>query len=124
MRYISFAWMTPALLARRKTCTRRVWSDQFRAQFHIGDQVRAFDRQPRFGGKAVALVRLIREPYLEHIGDMPDSDYEAEGFAYLNEHLEKVNIKRYGTFTRAAFDHWRKRGGYYYVVRFELVKAL
>lgn len=124
MHWISFAWMTPSLLAGRKTVTRREWSEGWAARFHAGDQVVGYNRQPRFGGRKVAIVRLTADPYREHTQHMPDSDYECEGFAYLHEHPELVKSKRFGDFSRGHFHHWRMSGGFVYVVRFELVKVL
>ena len=82
MKIISFGWTWPALLAEpplRKTVTRRDWNVEYALRFK-GDLIQAFDKSPRFGGKKIATIRLIRSPYNEPIDLMPDSDYEAEGF--------------------------------------------
>lgn len=88
MRIISFAWTTPALLAGRKTCTRREWDANYARRFKAGDLVAAYERSPRTGGKQVATIRLTADPVLEPLSAMPVTDYEAEGFAFFDEHPE------------------------------------
>lgn len=57
---ISFAWTTQALLAGRKTVTRREWTDGHAAKFKPGDLVDAWDKLPRCkGSKKVAVIRII-----------------------------------------------------------------
>lgn len=81
---VSFAWTTEALLAGRKTCTRRMWNDEYfdrwvaawRRGRHIHD---TYDKSPRFGGKKIGEIRLTREPYRERLADMPESDVVEEG---------------------------------------------
>jgi len=81
---ISFAWTTAALLAGRKTCTRRDWDERYFQQWvrawredrHVHD---AYDRSPRAGGHKVGEIRLTCEPYRERLADMPESDVLAEG---------------------------------------------
>src|SRR3990170_1690123 len=91
MRIISFAWTRPALLAGRKTVTRREWDDSYASRFGEGELVAVYDRSPRYGGKQVATIQLTRVPYRESTRDAPDSDYEAEGFAYLDSIGAKVD---------------------------------
>lgn len=92
---ISFAWTTGALLAGRKTVTRREswtpgyfkrWQDAWdksrnrrdkdRLKYRIHD---AYDRSPRNGGRKVGSIVLTCRPYLEPLCAMPESDLEAEG---------------------------------------------
>lgn len=84
MNIISFAWTTPAIRARRKFCTRRDWDDEYVRQFNAGDVVQAFDKVARNGGRRICLVRLT-DIYRERACDVPDEDWEFEGFAYLTE---------------------------------------
>jgi hypothetical protein len=79
MKIISFAWTTEALLAGRKTVTRRRWAERHRRSFHSGDLVQAYDKVPFQGGKRVAILRLTCDPYLERLADMPAADVAAEG---------------------------------------------
>lgn len=117
---ISFAWTTPALLARRKTCTRRDWRPVYARGFHAGDIVAAFDRQPRFGGRAVATLRLTVDPYLQSTVDAPESDYAAEGFDYLTEIGAKVD----GLSPRVLWRAWHLNPQDMWVVRFEILNLV
>lgn len=92
MKIISFAWTTPALLAGRKTVTRRDWQLGYASGFHAGDLVAAYNRSPRHGGRQVATIRLTRAPYLESTKEAPPEDYEAEGLAYLDSIGAKVVV--------------------------------
>ena len=85
MAVISFAWTTPALLAGHKTVTRRDWKESHARRFRAGDVLAAFNRQPRYGGRQVASIRLTQAPYLESTALAPEEDYEAEGLAWLAE---------------------------------------
>jgi uncharacterized protein YqfB (UPF0267 family) len=78
-RIIAFAHTTPALLAGRKTVTRRAWNDDYAGKFRAGDLVQAYNRSPRFGGQRVAYIRLTADPYWERLADMPEADLAAEG---------------------------------------------
>lgn len=122
MRYISFAWTTPALLAGRKTVTRRQWRDRHAAGFKAGDRVQAFDKNPLYGGKRVAIIELLsvtKEP----ISKMPDSDFEAEGFAYLEEKgIAPPKGMPVIAFTREGFELWRASGQTVWVLRFKVVE--
>ncbi len=116
---ISFAHTTPALLAGEKTVTRREWSPEHAARFRAGQMVDAYDRSPRNGGKRVATIRITsitREP----MSAMPDGDYEAEGFAYLEAH--GIGSAAGHDTSRRGFEEWRQAGTDAYVVRFELVE--
>lgn len=127
MKIISFGWTWPALLADgnlQKTVTRRDWDAKYAASFKAGELIQAYDRSPRFKGKQIATIRLIMAPYLEPISDMPDSDYEAEGFAYLatNRHLLPKSMPY--DVSREGFDTWRKSGERLWVIRFERVVTI
>ena len=120
MSIISFANTTQALLAGRKTCTRREWSERHAAQFHTGDLVTAYNKNPRNGGKPVAIIQLLGAPKVE--GVPPDSDFEAEGFAYMKEH----GLTLFGGQDPQLVFHSWKQGDYrdLFVVRFKLVEVL
>ena len=118
MKIISFAWTTAALLAGRKTCTRRAWSEDYAKRFKQGDLVAAYDRNPRFGGKQVATIRLTRDPYLENTADMPLGDYVHEGLNYM----EEQGLKIQGQHPYDFFSAWKAMAELVWVVRFEVVK--
>lgn len=85
MKIISFAHTTPALLAGRKTVTRREWKHSWAMKFSAGDYIQAYDKDPRYGGRKVAIIQLTVKPYLQDLIRMPFSDYECEGFKYMDE---------------------------------------
>ena len=78
MMIISFSWTSDAFKANRKTKTRRQWVDGYAKRFEVGDICKAYNKQPRFGGKQIGLIKLTKSPYQQQIRDMPDSDFEAE----------------------------------------------
>ena len=71
MRFISFSYLTPAVLDGTKTVTRRDWKDSFAKGFR---------------GKPVATIRLALDPYKEDSRNVPASDWALEGFDWLDEH--------------------------------------
>lgn len=127
---LSFGYTAPALLAGAKTVTRRDWkathADRFkRLHVALGWVAEAYDRSTRVGGHHIAdiLVQTVQGPL--PVGLMPDSDYEAEGFAWLhaNGHTPPKSAP-FPDFSREGFDAWRRSGAVLYVVRFELVRVL
>lgn len=102
---ISFARTTAALVAGRKSVTRREWTDRTFNQFanRCGEQVQAWSKSPRAGGRKIGMIQLVsvtKEP--THL--IPDSDWEAEGFAYMEEH--GIEIGKEQT-CRQLWDMWR-----------------
>lgn len=146
MKIISFAWTTPALLAGRKTVTRRDWSPEYARRFSAGELVQAYDRSPRLKGKCVATIRIVSVTW-EPDSDAPDSDYEAEGFGWMVEQQEATlddlyaqalndgmnpeedprvwsyenKLRDRGALSFEDFDVWRQQGGWSWVCRFEVV---
>lgn len=119
MMVISFAWTTDAFLANRKIKTRREWNDQYAKKFHVYDCCRAYDRQPRFGGRQIGMIQ-VRSLAYEDISTMPNEDYEKEGFLYM----EEQGLKIWGKEPHQAFEDWRNEGGYYWVLGFKKLNTL
>lgn len=113
MRYISFSYLTPALLAGVKTVTRRDWKESFAKGFHQGDLVTAYDKNPRFGGKPVATIRLTADPYIENSMHVPNSDWVHEGFDWLADHDQ-------GEKPWQIWKDWMLNARLLWVIRFEL----
>lgn len=124
MKIISFGWTWPALVADRKICTRRDWTDKYARLFKKRDVISGYDRSPRFGGKRVAIIQLACDPTYEPMSDMPDSDYEAEGFAYLNENRHLLPKSMPYDVSWEGFCAWRNDGSSLWVVRLKLVELL
>lgn len=116
MKIISFAWTTPALLARHKTCTRRDWNKEYAKRFMRGELAQAYNNSPRIGGKPVGIIMLTQSPYPEWSNDIPASDWKAEGFEYLTE----IGATVHGLTPRQVWDDWKQRPRVLWVVRFEL----
>lgn len=129
MRMISFSWTSAALLAGRKTVTRREWSERYAESFYVGEKIAAYDRQPRYRGKQIAVIALVQRPYRQDLAGMPDYDYEAEGWAFYEQRPDMRPKTILGervtadTFTWEGFERWRRSGGAMYVVRFKLVEV-
>jgi hypothetical protein len=79
---LSFAYTSPAYDARVKTCTRRNWVAQYAARFRPGVQFMGYDRSPRYRGVPLHASRVI-SCQLEPIIEMPDDDFEHEGFGFI-----------------------------------------
>jgi len=125
MKIISFAYTTPALLARQKTVTRREWKHSYATSFGQHDRLLAYDRSPRSGGRQVGIIQLTERPYLEHISKMPDDDYYAEGFDYLDKADKAGYFLQNGKYhnIREYFDIQRRYADVtLWVVRFEILE--
>lgn len=127
MKIISFAYTTAALLAGKKTVTRRYWNPRQALGFKPGDIIQAWDKSPRFGGRKVAEIEIISVEQ-QSMGQAPDSDFEKEGFVYMCEN--KIPIEKKGN--KLIYPDWQ----YWlewkntdetiyempYVVRFKVIK--
>lgn len=116
MMVVSFSWLTPSFIADRKSVTRRQWTPEYAKRFKPRDICQGYDKQPRFGGKRIGLFDVNSLTW-EDISDMPQTDYEAEGFKFM----EEQGLKIWNKSPRVAFDVWRDDGGWYWVLRFKKV---
>jgi hypothetical protein len=114
---ISYAWTTDALLAGRKTCTRRDWNRDYAARFLEGTVHDAWNRSPRIGGQKVGNVRIEQVPYREATRNIPDADFEGEGLKFM----EEKGLLIRGITPREWFERWRASNEILWVVRFKLV---
>lgn len=119
MKIISFARTTAALKARRKTVTRRLWKDSHAARFNPGDLVEAWSAGPHRGGSPVGVIR-IKSVTRERTNAIPDSDWEAEGFAYM--HCKGLALSQ-DLACATLWAEWRNHPTLItYVIRFEVVR--
>jgi len=116
MMIISFAWTTDAFKAGRKNVTRRTWTPAYAKKIKPRQICKAYDKQPRFGGKQIGIIKILSKTW-EDILTMLDEDYENEGFKYMEEQGKKIWNKH----PRQAFEEWREAGGWYWVVRFDIL---
>jgi len=121
MMHISFGWTSPAVKARRKTKTRRNWKDSHARKFKPGDLFKMYDKDPRYKGVCFGIGRIV-SLHKEPIADMPDSDYEAEGFAYLHANPHLVPKSMPIDVSPEGFNAWRDSGEIYYTVEFAIVE--
>lgn len=119
MLWISFGWTTPAMHAQQKNCTRRNWARRYAAMFDAGqvciwaDTVSFADEKPQ------GRIRLLEKPYQESTADISESDWEAEGFAYLASIGADVD----GQLPRQFWDNWKANPVTLWVVRFAFVEV-
>jgi hypothetical protein len=118
---ISFARTTAALVARRKTVTRRLWKDSTATKFLPGSIHDAWSMSPRFmkkGARKIGRIRILsvtKEP----TRCIPDEDWEAEGFAYMQE--QGIDLGSETTVVE-CWNAWRSDPSLEtWVVRFETV---
>lgn len=132
MKAISFGWTTPPLLAGVKSVTRREWKDAHAARHHAGDRLYALDKDYRYGGGRIAVVRLTADPVKEPSSMAPASDYVAEGFAWFEQHphllpanfRKRLVLDESGQLTRRAFQRWLSGDHVFWVVRFAVEEWL
>lgn len=118
---VSFAWTTAALRAGAKTCTRREWKPSHARHFREGMKVEAWDHSPRTrDGRKVATIRVTTAPELQSTAQILDSDWEAEGFAWITKFGTPDDAK----LARAIWDAWHARPRVLYVMRFELISLV
>lgn len=114
MNIISFNWTTLAVQAEVKTCSRRDWDSRHARQFRAGELVQAYSAAPHRGGEKVKVIRLT-DIYRERACDAPETDWEAEGFAFMEERGLLV-----GKVTPATiWADWKESTRLLYVVRFD-----
>lgn len=104
----------PAIMAQRKSVTRRDWQRKTALRFKRGVVFQSYHNAPFAGGKLIAMCRMTHDAYPEAIGVMPDEDWIAEGFAHLHLNQWKIPEKvmsetwaQDGCSLR-AFMRWRK----------------
>lgn len=116
---ISFGWTTPALIAGKKTVTRRAWTPKHAAHFKAGMLADAWNTSPRNvkgNPHKVAVIRLTADPYSE-MWKETSAEYDAEGFS----HMDSIGLQ--GTVDGILLD-WEEHPREMYVVRFEVVEYL
>jgi hypothetical protein len=122
---VSLAWTWPAFVAGEKTCTRRGWVDSYALRFKHGSEHTVSDKDFRWGGEKIGVIRLIADPVKQSTMEMPRKDYRREGFAFLNDH--RYLIPKSSPFALVddmytEFQDWRERDEFLWTVRFEPVE--
>ena len=109
---MSFKHTSKALLDGKKTVTRREWKrsyfDTWLNAWHKRRFVhKAYDKNPRNGGKQIGWIRLSKIPVMETYGDMPESDLSAEGglWSSMEEFMGDTDPKTPCAVIRFKFFH-------------------
>lgn len=121
---LSFTWTTPPLLAGVKTMTWRDWTEDYADRVRRAGRVAAWDRLPRAHGHFLGRSLRLLEVTKGTTADMQDSDYEAEGLAWMAANPESCPKTIFGKpflplyVSREYFDHRRHDAEPGYIVRF------
>jgi hypothetical protein len=119
---LSFAWTTPAVRARQKTCTRRQWAESHAHRFITlaarGELIDGWTRSPRVGGTRFCRIKLTEEPVRQWTNEIPDTDWYAEGFDYL----QKTGAHVGAVTPQQIWDGWHRTPELLWVVRFEIAE--
>ncbi len=116
-RSLQFGSLSTALLSGRKTVIRVPWSARRAVAFRPGEIVPAYDRRPREGGHQIALLRVLERPYHENSAHIPEPDYEAEGFVFMEETGATICNRA----PRELWDELRREPRDLCVIRFQVV---
>lgn len=85
---ISFGYTCDRLLANKKTVTRRIWKEKYAKRFikayQEGKQIRAIDKDFRYGGKIVGWLTLTKEPRKGWTHEITENDCVKEGYPELS----------------------------------------
>ncbi len=85
---ISFGYTCDRLLTGQKTVTRRKWKERYAKMFikayQEGKQIRAIDKDFRYGGKIVGWLTLTQEPRSGWTHELTQDDCIKEGYPELS----------------------------------------
>ena len=70
------------------------------------------------GGSPIGIFELTCDPVKESTREMPDEDYEKEGFLYLHQHSKLIPTSSPFSFSMTDFNDWRKDDETLWVIRF------
>jgi len=113
------AMVTASFASGSKEVTRRNWAERTRRLFQEGTTTLVWNRQARFGGEPIGVLRLTEPPKVESTADMPDDDYYHEGFHYLDERYYESHEEWP---LKPLFMDWRRKDQILTVIRFSIVE--
>lgn len=117
---ISFVMTTEALLADAKIRTRREWKDSHAARFHKGDLVDAYDKRPQWGGRKIAVIKLLADPVKKRYCDVSHDDWIMEGLDWMARRKMKVGKETPGE----LWARWRTSDVECWVITFKVVEKV
>lgn len=117
---ISVAYVTASFVTTNKSVTRRHWQPVTIKRFKKDAYFLAWNKQQRFGGQAIGIGRITKDPFKENTFIMPDCEYTNEGFYYLD--TEYNDCTHRGRPLEDAFKSWRNKQVILTVVPFETLE--
>ena len=81
-KWLTFGWLAIPMLEGAKTITLRDWGPTEGVQWQHGELFYAYDTPPVEGGRRLAILRVMQEPFVEFTARLRMSDYHKLGFSY------------------------------------------
>ncbi len=81
-KWLTFGWLVAPMLEGQKTITLRDWGPTEGVQWQHGELFYAYDTPPVEGGRRLAILRVMQEPFVEFTARLRMSDYHKLGFSY------------------------------------------
>lgn len=81
-KWLKFGWLVRPMLEGQKTMTLRDWGPIEGVQWQHGELFFAYDIPPVEGGRRLALLRVMQEPFEDFTAGLRMADYHKLGFAY------------------------------------------
>ena len=81
-KWLTFGWLAIPMLEGQKTITLRDWGPTEGVQWQHGELFYAYDTPPVEGGRRLAILRVMQEPFVEFTAKLRMADYHKLGFSY------------------------------------------
>jgi hypothetical protein len=81
-KWLTFGWLAIPMLEGQKTITLRDWGPTEGVQWQHGELFYAYDTPPVEGGRRLAMLRVMQEPFVEFTARLKMADYHKLGFSY------------------------------------------
>ena len=81
-KWLTFGWLAIPMLEGQKTITLRDWGPTEGVQWQHGELFYAYDTPPVEGGRRLAILRVMQEPFVEFTAKLKMADYHKLGFSY------------------------------------------
>ncbi|KKL53620.1 hypothetical protein LCGC14_2273620, partial [marine sediment metagenome] len=81
-KWLSFGWLTPAVLAGQKTLSLRDWGPVEAQSWQRAQLAFCYDKEPSKGGNKMALLRISHTPYKRQANKLRNSEFYAAGLMY------------------------------------------
>ncbi|KKM94797.1 hypothetical protein LCGC14_1194760 [marine sediment metagenome] len=81
-KWLTFSWLARPMLEGQKTITLRDWGPTEGVQWQHGELFYAYDTPPVEGGRRLAILRVMQEPFVEFTARLRMADYHKLGYSY------------------------------------------